>query len=202
MDVYKQVQTAYDQIVLDYAQRNHFKMADHLVVLARGLVRHVGRNGHIVELGCGTGRDMAWFELQGSSITGIDLSMGMLKYAREQVRGPLLSMNMRYLGFCNSCFDGAWCCASLLHLPKADAALALQEIRRVLKIGAMLVLSVQEGNGEEWEQSYVPGVKRFFARYQADEMKDILSRSGFSVNNTDSSHGNSRAWLSFVCIAD
>lgn len=202
MDVYNQVRTAYDQIVLEYAKRNHFKISANLVTLAQGLVEHVGQNCYILEVGCGTGRDMAWFESQGSIITGIDLSMGMLKYARQQVHSQLLSMNMRNLGFCNSCFDGAWCCASLLHLPKIEAALALQETRRILKFGGMLVLSIQEGNGEEWEESYVSGVKRFFARYQVDEMKDILSRSGFSVAKTDSSYDAPRAWLSFVCIAN
>ena len=202
MDVYKQVQTGYDKIVLEYAKRNHSKMADNLVVLAQELIQHIGQNGHIVEIGCGTGRDIAWFESQSATITGIDLSMGMLQYARKNVHSDLFSMNMRYLGFCDSYFDGAWCCASLLHLPKTEAVFALQEIRRIVKSGGMLVLSVQAGNGEEWGESYVPGVKRFFARYQINEMRDILSKNGFSVRKTDSSRDGLREWLSFVCVAE
>ena len=202
MDIYQQVQTGYDQIVLEYAKRNHATMADNLVALAQGLIQHVGKNGHMVEIGCGTGRDMAWFESQGTTVTGIDLSMGMLRYAREKVDGNLCSMNMRYLGFCNSCFDGAWCCASLLHLPKVEAVFAIQEIRRILKLGGMLVLSVQEGNSEGWEESYVSGVKRFFARYRINEMSNILSKNGFSGLKSNSSREVHREWLSFVCVAD
>jgi ubiquinone/menaquinone biosynthesis C-methylase UbiE len=201
MDTFKQVQTAYDQIVFEYAKRNHFNMADNLAELAQDLIQHIGPEGHIVEIGCGTGRDMSWFEAQGNIITGIDLSMGMLSYARKQVHGNLVSMNMRYLGLCNSYFDGAWCCASLLHLPKTEAVHALQEIRRILKSGGMLVLSTQKGTGEGWESSYVPGISRFFARYQSDEMRSILSHNGFSIRKANSSQAVNREWLSFVCIA-
>jgi ubiquinone/menaquinone biosynthesis C-methylase UbiE len=202
VDIYKQVQAGYDRIVLEYAKRNHSKIADNLIVLAQDFIQRIGQNSHILEVGCGTGRDMAWFESQGVTVTGVDLSISMLQYARKYVQGNLFSMNMCNLALPSSYFDGAWCCASLLHLPKIHAALALQEIHRALKRDGMLILSIQEGNGEEWEESYLPGVKRFFARYQSEEMKNILHKNGFIVTKTISSHENLRNWLSFTCIAN
>lgn len=199
-DVSRRVQAAYDQMVSAYADRNHGTMADNLIALAARLVRHTGRGAHIFEVGCGTGRDMAWFESHGLAVTGIDLSSGMLAYARGQVSGHLLAMNMCQLGFRNARFDGAWCCASLLHLPKREASQALGEIRRVLKSDSRLILSLQEGTGEGWEEGYVPGTRRFFARYQTDEMRCMLYSTGFSVRDIGSSHANNRDWLSFVCI--
>ena len=164
-DHYRQTQNAYDQIVQAYAQRNHGAVPENLVPLAQMLVRHIGPSGHVLEVGCGTGRDMAWFEAQGVRVTGIDLSSGMLAYARELVDGPLCQMNMCQIALPSGHFEGVWSAASLLHLPKRYVPQALQEIKRVLKPGGMLVLSVQEGGGEGWEESYVPGVQRFFARY-------------------------------------
>jgi len=202
MDLYRQVRNTYDQIVLEFAKRHHFNMTDNLVALAEELIQQIGENGSLVDIGCGTGRDMAWFESQGINITGIDLSMGMLAYARENVRGNLIAMNMRNLGFCDACFDGVWCCASLLHLPKAEAVHALQEIRRILKFGGALLLSIQEGNFEGWEDGSISGAKRFFARYQDNEMRNILSKSKFAVLKIDSSHTAERNWLSFLCTAE
>jgi len=202
MDLYRQVQTTYDQIVQDYAKRNHFSMADSLITLAQELAKHVGPNGRLVDIGCGTGRDIAWFELHRITTIGVDLSMGMLAYARENVRGELVSMNMRNLGFREAFFDGVWCCASLLHLPKAEAVYALQEIHRILKLGGMLILSIQEGKDEGWEEGSIPGSKRFFARYQENEMKNILSANKFAVLKTGSSKTVERNWLSFVCNAE
>ena len=150
-DISRQVQAAYDQIVLAYADRNHGTMAGNLIALAEQLVQYAGRGAHLIDVGCGTGRDMAWFEAHGLAVTGIDLSSGMLAYARGQVSGDLLAMDMCHLGFHNARFDGAWCCASLLHVPKREASDALGEIRRVLKSDSMLIVSLQEGNGEGWE---------------------------------------------------
>ena len=41
-------------------------------------------------------------------------------------------MEMRSLGLTSGTFTGVWCCASLLHLPKGQAPLAVVEMRRVL----------------------------------------------------------------------
>lgn len=202
MDIYRQVQTSYDRMVPEFAKRHHFNIPDHLVALAKELAEHVGPQGRLIDIGCGTGRDMAWFEAQHIPTLGVDLSMGMLAYARENVRGELVSMNMRYLGFANACFDGAWCCASLLHLPKAEAIYALGEIRRILKVGAMLMLCVQEGTGEGWEESYIPDASRFFARYQESEMIDLLLKNGFRVLKTNLFQAPGRTWLSLVCVAE
>jgi ubiquinone/menaquinone biosynthesis C-methylase UbiE len=201
MDLYRQVQNTYDHIVLEFAKRNHFNMADNLVALAQELIQHIGENGSIVDVGCGTGRDMAWFESQGINVTGVDLSMGMLAYAKENVQGDLIAMNMRNLGFCDAYFNGVWCCASLLHLPKVEAVYTLKEIRRILKFGGMLILSIQEGNSEGWENGSIPGAQRFFARYQDNEMRNILSKNNFEVLKTRFSQTTERNWLSFICIA-
>ena len=197
-DLYKQNQNAYDQIVQAYAARNHGAMPDNLVPLAQGLVQHLDRDGCLLEVGCGIGRDMAWFEAQGVRVIGFDLSSGMLAYAGNIVRSPLCQMNMCRIGFPSDYFDAVWCCASLLHLPKKMVPLALDEIKRVLKPGGMFVLSVQEGGGEGWEESYVPGVQRFFARYQVDEMRPMLSGSGFVIQEALAAHSGNRDWLSFV----
>lgn len=198
---YKKVQSAYDQIVREYAKQNHFTMGENIRSLARVLIEHIGQQGHMVDIGCGTGRDMAWFESQEITVTGIDLSIGMLSYAREQIQGSLAAMNMRYFGFRDGCFDGAWCCASFLHIPKNEAPFVLKEIHRVLKPDGMLILSVQKGNSESWDGGYVSGVKRFFARYQIAEMREMLLENHFSVREVRTSKSGIREWLWFVCIA-
>jgi hypothetical protein len=112
-------------------------------------------------------------------------------------------MNMCQIGFRKAFFDGVWSCASLLHVPKQAAPSVLQEIRHVIKPGGMLILTIQEGNSESWDEGYVDGVKRFFAHYPADEMKSMLAKNGFSVRTVSLFHGeNNRIWLSFICISE
>lgn len=197
-DVTQRNQAAYDRIAPVYAQRNMGPMPENLLHWAQHLVKYGKPTSHLLEIGCGVGRDMAWFEAQGVQVTGLDLSLGMLTIARQYVRGALYIMDMRHLAFCDAQFDSAWCCASLLHLPKQEASLALAEIRRVLKPASLVMVSIQAGDSEGWEGGYMDGVKRFFARYTAEEMTQLLAANQFTVKEMDETSAGQRRWLSFL----
>ena len=193
---------AYDQIAETYAAVNSGDMPEALARLGCKLLDHVGRGAHILDVGCGVGRDMGWFEAQGMQVTGVDLSPGMLAHARHVTSSPLQPTDMRRLAFRDACFDGGWCVASLLHLPKREAPAALSAMRRVLKPGGMLMVSVQEGDGEAWEGGYVEGVTRFFARYGRAEIEGMLAEAGCIIHEVGADRDRThRPWLSFVCIA-
>lgn len=201
-DVVEGTRAAYEQIAKTYAEVNSGDVPDSLLRLARELVHHVGHDANIIDVGCGTGRDMAWFEGQGMRVTGVDFSPAMLAQARGLTAGPLLRMDLRRLAYRDASFGGAWCAASLLHLPKREAPGALHGIRRVLMPRGILVLSVKEGDGEAWAEGYVEGVMRFFAYYRQAEMASVLADAGFAVREAAESASRSHGdWLSFFCVA-
>jgi ubiquinone/menaquinone biosynthesis C-methylase UbiE len=191
------VQAAYDQVAAQYAARNA-AMPEALVAAGSRFLELLGGSGPpILDVGCGTGRDMAWLESRGAAVVGADLSQGMLALAQSVARGPLLQMDMLSLGLRAASFAGAWCCASLLHLPKRQAPLALAQMRRVLIPHGVLFLSLQQGSGEGWEEGPYPGVKRFFARYSRRELATLLAQNGFHVIESCASAG----WLQFFAAA-
>ena len=74
-------------------------------------------------------------------------------------------------------FDGLFAQNCLLHVPKRDLTRVLQAIRRVVRPGGLLFLSVYGGQDFEgvWEDDgYEP--KRFYAFYKDDELRSILER--------------------------
>lgn len=151
---------------------------------------------HLLDCGCGHGRDMAWFEARAVTVTGIDLSPGMLAQAARKVRGALLAMDMRSLSFPAGSFDGVWCCAALLHLPKGDVPAALREMRRVLKPNGALFIAVQQGIEEGWELGTGgQAVERYFARYSAGELEALLMQEGFEIQERRENQVPIHAWL-------
>ncbi len=201
-EISARVAAAYDAVAVTYAELNAL-MPEALVGLGQRALARAGAGARVLDVGCGAGRDMAWFEAQKGQearVVGVDRSAGMLRLARRHVRGGLARMDMRALAFSAATFDIVWCIAVLLHLPKADAPLALTEMRRVLRPGGVLALSLQVGSGEGWERGPYPGVSRFFARYTPDEVEALLTGAAFTVLQRGVDEARDRRWLSVLAV--
>jgi len=195
--VNRRLQAAYDALATRYALVNA-AMPPALAASAAGFLQLLGAHARILDVGCGAGRDMAWLEARGALVVGMDISLGMLARARSATSGALLQMDMRCLGLWRAQFQGVWCCASLVHLPKVQAPLALAEMRRVLVPGGVLFLSVQGGTGEAWEVCPYAQVERLFVRYTDTEVVDLLTQAGFDVLEAVANEAASRHWLQFL----
>jgi ubiquinone/menaquinone biosynthesis C-methylase UbiE len=194
-------QTTYDKIAPAFAKTNA-EMPENLLQEAQKFIETLPQNGLCLDLGCGAGRDTAWFEQQGLNILGADLSIGMLNEARKITSRPLAQMDMLHLGFADKSFAGIWCNAALLHLPKTNVPQALQEMRRVLWDNGVLDLAVLLGSGEGFEDNpYAAGQgERFFSHYQQDELEQMLIASSFTIREVEQVTSK-RAWLRFVTQA-
>ena len=194
----KITRSTYDQIAPSFACVNA-EMPENVLLTARKFLETIPGNGRCLDLGCGTGRDLAWFEQQDVNIIGADFSTGMLAQARKITACPLVQMDMLQLGFADQSFSGIWCNAALLHLPKAEAPQALKEMRRILFNGGILNLALQAGDGEQFETNPYEGGQgqRFFARYTQPEITIMLIANGFAVLEI-AKVLTKRIWLRFV----
>jgi ubiquinone/menaquinone biosynthesis C-methylase UbiE len=90
---------------------------------------------------------------------------------------------MRKMNLPENKYDGVWVCTSILNLKKKDLPLALSEFKRVLKSHGKLFISVKKGSGER----IIPDKfgKRFFSFYSLNELKELVSKSGFKITYTE-----------------
>lgn len=199
----KRVQAAYDEIATQYLERERkYGAPPRNELFGAPFLDIVGLASRILDLGCGFGRDTAWFETQGARVVGGDLSAAMLGEARLQVGAALLQLDMRHLPFCAGAFGGVWCSASLLHLPKIEVPATLVEARRILAPGGGLFLALQEGEGEGWENWPSSDAERFFARYRMPEAEALLSAAGFLVRDRQVGETPTRRWLYFLATRE
>lgn len=200
-DMNGRMQAAYDTVATDYAA-NNAAMYPELVEYGGYLLAHIGSGGRVLDLGCGPGRDAAWFAVGGAEVVGADLSRGMLTLAQGAASNRFVQLDMRHLAFRSGAFAGVWCMASLLHIPKSDAPEVLREVRRVLAPGGVLALGLQRGDTEGWETHRYGNVTRFFARYTPDEAEAMLAAGGFAVRRRGESEGRGRQWLQFFAVRE
>jgi SAM-dependent methyltransferase len=103
--------------------------------------------GHILDAGCGSGRDSRHFKTKGFRVTAFDASPQMAGLA-----GPHLQQRVHCMEFLqvpwDTEFDALWASASLLHLPFGEIAPALRHLVRTLRHGAPFYASFKYGDAE------------------------------------------------------
>ncbi len=159
--------------------------------------------GRILEIGSGGGRDAIKISRAGYEYTGIDRSEGLLEEARK-IYPNLRFYNQSIYGisFPESSFDGFWCAATLIHLPKRRIYEALGNIHRVIKPSGVGVIILKKGEGDMvCEQEEVDGqtFTRYFTYYQEPEFANILNRARFlRVESSALPVGRKTTWLNFI----
>ena len=200
----------YDQIAAGYAAQAW--RADALAASRRRFAARLAQGARVLDGGCGPAHDTAGLRELGLRAMGFDRSRGMLAQARNPdlsglapaVAGagpsdpmPLLLGDMRQLPVRDSALDGLWVCASFLHIPKRDAPAVLREMRRVLRPGGVLFISIKRGRDERWI-AHQAGGERFFVFYQEDELDGLLAAAGFHIRESwlDADHlGRPEPWI-------
>ena len=108
-----------------------------------------GRKGVLLDLGCGTGRNTIYFASKGLKVISVDISLKMLKIAREEVKRKLpwsqvelVQAEVTKLPFKENIFDFIVAVAVIHHIPYREMRIKmLKEARRVLKKNGIIYVT-------------------------------------------------------------
>ena len=115
--------------------------------LVQHLFNHVPRNGTILDLGCGEGRNSLYLSQVGYNIVGIDLSFKAARvmknnFFEEELKGLVITGDARVLPFQSECVDAILAHHLFDHLDADGYASALDEAFRVLKPEGVMLMTV------------------------------------------------------------
>ncbi|WP_300358709.1 class I SAM-dependent methyltransferase [Fusobacterium sp.] len=105
------------------------------------------KNGEILDLGCGSGRDSKFFKELGFKILPMDLSEELAKKASEYLGQKVIVQDMKELDYENR-FTGVWACASILHLKLEDVGIVLEKVFKSLKKDGVFYASFKYGEND------------------------------------------------------
>ena len=104
-------------------------------------------HAHILDLGCGSGRDSLAFKNKGYRVDAIDYSEALAKKATE-----LTGIQVKHHSFYEldevAVYDGIWACASLLHCERRRLAEVVAKMLRALKSEGVIYMSFKYGDSD------------------------------------------------------
>lgn len=152
-----------DAFVEDTATTNMDAIYERFLPLVR-------TGGHILDAGCGSGRDTLAFVQRGYSVDAFDGSAEMARRAsaltditvKQMFFEELLhtSLGRRY--------DAIWCCASLLHVRRDILPSVLAALLSALEPGGVMYLSFKHGEADRIKDG------RWFTDLTEKSLKQIL----------------------------
>lgn len=123
--------------------------------------------GSILDLGCGSGRDSAYFISHGFDVTAMDASEEMCELASIHIGQDVLQLSFDEIDF-KEVFDGIWACASLLHVPSSRIDDIFNKVIDSLKINGVLFMSFRYGDFEGERDG------RYYTDYRTRALKELI----------------------------
>ncbi len=190
----KEALDTYNKIAKIYAEYTSEKLMQYQL---NNFISMLPKKGRVLDVGCGCGRDSAYFEDFGLNVTAIDVSDSLLNEAGKLVKNvEFMNMDMKNLTFKNESFDGVWIMASLSDIEKKDCLDALKGFFRVLKKNGVMYIAVKEGKGEKIEKKLrYDNMPRFYAYYEQLELEELLKKAGFVILNSITSEDQGTEWV-------
>jgi SAM-dependent methyltransferase len=157
----------------------------------------------VLDIGSGSGAHLAEFARRGVPALGIEPSARMRQITEEwgltAVDGSFETLGS--LGLPEA--GGAWCAASLLHVPAADVPQALSDVFAILAPGAPLFVTVRLGTGATWDRFDDDGAEhaRFIQLFDDRELTAMIGTAGFAVLESwteESTWGRPSRWVSIL----
>ncbi|MDY6895074.1 MAG: class I SAM-dependent methyltransferase [Thermotogota bacterium] len=169
------------------------------------LLRHIPRGTRVLEIGCGSGRDAAFLFSEGYDVTAIDPSSKMIEATLRQ--HPELGGRVHCSGLplpqghslLSRVFDAAIAIAVVMHMSDADLIESAVQVRNVLSLKGVFIVSSSFGRKEVNEARDSNG--RLYVERSCEEIQQMLARCDFELiellESEDGLHRDLK-WLTII----
>jgi SAM-dependent methyltransferase len=127
------------------------------------------KDAHILDAGCGSGRDSLYFIKQGYRVTAIDASEEMARLASDAIRQKVFPVSFEEMHYQTE-FDGIWACASLVHIPRQSIDRVFRNFSEALKPSGTIYASFKYGDKE------IEMNGRFFNFYNEKRLAETIEK--------------------------
>ena len=150
----------------------------------------------ILDVGCGSGRDLLWLNNLGFEVSGFERSKSLAALARDSAGCEVIERDFESYDFSALEFDAIILIGALVHLPYARFQLCLENILFGLKSAGKVLLTMKQGT-----EQYEDDDGRVFYLWQDNDLRAILGDIELKVlefNRQKSIMALDDTWLSYI----
>ena len=111
------------------------------------LLKYLSPGNHILDFGCGSGRDALSFIKKGYRVTALDGSIELCNLASQRLQIPVRCQEFKAFNDQNQ-YDAIFACASLLHVSSQELPMLFNQLAQALKSEGYLYVSFKYGTFE------------------------------------------------------
>ncbi len=169
-------------------------------------IKKLSPGSHILDVGCGSGRDLLWMTNRGFKATGFERSPGLADLARKNSGCEVVEGDFETFDFSRLPADAVLASGSLVHIPHDRLPDVIKNISKALSAAPVhpgshspsqqLYLSLKQGAGTKTDDK-----GRVFYFWEDEELRNLFNRLGFAVSGflqSRSAVGTGEVWLGYV----
>jgi ubiquinone/menaquinone biosynthesis C-methylase UbiE len=172
------------ETIAAYERSASIRCAHYRLIMPTELRRFAHSAFHLgqptADIGCGSGRDVAWLNEHDFPTVGYDASPAMLTQARQAY--PSIVVREDHLPELASIADASYtnilCSATLMHVSAADLPRAISSLARILQANGRLLLSVRSSRTDSEREAD----GRLFTPISSSWLEGQLIGVGLTIN--------------------
>ena len=160
------------------------------------LVNVLPNDSTVLDVGCGSGRDLLWLKDRGYRIVGLERSAELAGLAQQKVDCEIIRADFESFDFSTLKFDAVLLIGVLVHVPHPKMLPVLKRIMKALRPGGWILISLKEGQGRMTADD-----GRVFYLWRQTELSSVFEKLEVQEEasfNQRSVAGTSEIWLTYL----
>ena len=160
------------------------------------LAQRLPPEAFVLDVGCGSGRDLLWMKKKGFDVIGFEQSPDLAELARDNAGYEVIEGDFETYDFSSILVDAVMLIGALVHVPHERFLKVIENITSAISDNGSVLITLKEGSGDRKDPD-----GRTFYLWQDTKVRELFDTLGFKVCDFSASvskTGSGEVWMSYV----